>query len=65
MMGEIWCLSGSEKKGMSKSTVLAFFLAIFSNSGRLRPASSSVDVSVLADFYNETTVSRIAFGSCR
>ncbi|XP_015764522.1 PREDICTED: uncharacterized protein LOC107343469 [Acropora digitifera] len=25
---------------------------------------ASVDVSALADFYNETTISRIAFGSC-
>lgn len=52
---------------MLKWTVLAVFLAIFSNSGRLRLVSSSgasVDVSALADFYNETTISRIAFGSC-
>ncbi|KAK2563697.1 hypothetical protein P5673_012678 [Acropora cervicornis] len=36
-------------------------------SRRLRLASSSgarVDVSALVDFYNETTISRIAFGSC-
>ena len=53
---------------MLKWTVFAVFLAIFSNSGRLRLASSSgarVDVSALVDFYNETTISRIAFGSCR
>ena len=38
---------------------------IISNVGNLQLVSSSGDVPLSADFYNTTTISRIAFGSCR
>lgn len=50
-------------EGMSLQVLVS--LVIISNVGNLQLVSSSGDDSLLADFYNETTISRIAFGSCR
>lgn len=44
---------------------LVSFIVVISNAEKLRFVSSSEDDLLLADFYNETTISRIAFGSCR
>ncbi|XP_068744655.1 uncharacterized protein [Montipora capricornis] len=46
------------------SSVLALFLVLFFYRVNLGFVSSSGQDSLLADFYNETTVTRIAFGSC-
>ena len=40
-------------------------LIIISNAGKEHIVSSSGGDLVLSDFYNETAISRIAFGSCR
>lgn len=40
-------------------------LIIVANAGNLQLVSSNENDSLEADFYNETTISRIAFGSCR
>lgn len=44
---------------------LVSFIVVISNAGNLHLVSSGGDDSLLADFYNEKTISRIAFGSCR
>lgn len=40
-------------------------LIIISNAGKEHIVSSDGGDLVLSDFYNETAISRIAFGSCR
>lgn len=48
-----------------KSLRVLVSLVIIAYAGNLQLVTSSEDDSTVADFYNETTVSRIAFGSCR
>ena len=48
-----------------KSLGILVSLVIIANTGNLQLVTSSGNDFTVADFYNETTVSRIAFGSCR
>lgn len=48
-----------------KSLGILVSLVIIANTGYLQLVTSSGNDITVADFYNETTVSRIAFGSCR
>lgn len=50
-------------EGKSLRVLVSFIIIAYA--GNLQLVTSSGDNSVVADFYNETTVSRIAFGSCR
>ena len=50
-------------KGSSLRVLVS--LVIIANAGNLQLVTSSGDDSTVADFHNETTVNRIAFGSCR
>lgn len=52
---------------MSKGNSLGILvsLVIIANTGNLQLVTSSGNDFTVADFYNETTVTRIAFGSCR
>lgn len=53
------------KMSKGKSLRVLVSLVIIAYAGNLQLVTSSEDDSTVADFYNETTVSRIAFGSCR
>ena len=50
-------------KGKSLGVLVS--LVIIASAGNLQLVTSSGNDFTVADFYNETTVSRIAFGSCR
>ena len=56
--------NGSEIE-MAMSVRFFVSLIIISNAGKEHIVSSSGGDLVLSDFYNETAISRIAFGSCR
>ncbi|KAJ7377359.1 hypothetical protein OS493_029718 [Desmophyllum pertusum] len=49
-------------EGKSLRVLVSFIIIAYA--GNLQLVTSSGDNSIVADFYNETTVSRIAFGSC-